>query len=303
LAPAATVVSAPTLVPALRDFRIVGYVTDWDVDVNRIQFDKLTHINYAFLLPEPDGTVRDAANVGKLDQVVERAHAQGVRVLISVGGWGYDQQFEKLAARPETRAAFVTALQRYAGAHALDGVDIDWEFPTGDTSAGNFLALMQALHAALQPEGKLLTAAVAALGENADGVGKDVFDLVDFLNLMAYDAPETNHSSYAFAAAALDYWGRRGLPAEKTVLGVPFYAQPGGLTYRQLIEFDPAAAHTDEVGYFGVKTYYNGIPTIQQKTRLARQRASGIMIWALPQDTADETSLLRAIYAAAVSQP
>ena len=32
-------------------FRIVGYVTDWDVIVNQIQFDKLTHINYAFLIP------------------------------------------------------------------------------------------------------------------------------------------------------------------------------------------------------------------------------------------------------------
>jgi chitinase len=304
-APTATTwpTAVPTAMPALDGFRIVGYVTDWDVVVDVIQFDKVTHINYAFLLPEPDGTVRDVANPWKLDQVVTQAHARGVKVLISVGGWGYDQQFETLAAKPETRAAFEAALLRYVKDHALDGVDIDWEYPTGDTSAQNYLALMQALHAGLQPQGKLLTAAVAALGDNGASILKEVFDEVDFLNLMVYDGPETNHASYGYALAALDYWAGRGLPPEKTVLGVPFYARPGEQTYRKLVDYDAAAANTDELDYYGQKVYYNGIPTMQQKVRLARQRASGLMIWALPQDTTDGTSLLNAIYHAALSRP
>ncbi len=293
---------APTPQAGLNGFRIVGYVTE-DVIVPLVQFDKLTHINYAFLLPQPDGTVRDVANPWMLDQLVALARPRGVKVLISVGGWGYAQPFEALAAKPETRAAFVAALQQYVKDHALDGVDIDWEFPASDVSAKNYLALMQALRAALQPQGKLLTAAVAAVGENGDGILKDVFDQVDFLNLMAYDGPEINHASYGYAEAALNYWTARGLPQEKTVLGVPFYARPGGLTYRQLVRWDPAAALADELVYMGTRVYYNGIPTLQQKTRLARQRASGIMIWALPQDTNDDSSLLKAIYQAAVSRP
>jgi len=291
-----------TPVPGLNGFRIVGYVTA-DVIVPLVQFDKLTHINYAFLLPQADGTVADVANPWQLDQLVALAQPQGVKVLISVGGWGYDQQFETLAARPETRATFVTALQRYVQDHALDGVDIDWEFPTGDVSAENYLALMRALHNVLQPEGKLLTAAVAAVGKNADGVVTDVFEEVDFLNLMAYDGPDVNHSSYGYAEAALQYWSARGLPQEKMVLGVPFYARPGESTYRQLIGYNPAAANTDELDYYHTKVYYNGIPTLQRKTRLARERASGIMIWALPQDTAGDTSLLKAIYQAAIQPP
>jgi GH18 family chitinase len=41
---------------------------------------------------------------------------------------------------------------------------------------------------------------------------------------------------------------------------------------------------------------YNGIPTIQQKTRLAMERAGGVMIWALDHDSHNETSLLNAIF-------
>jgi GH18 family chitinase len=292
----------PTPQPGLNGFRIVGYVTD-SVIVPLVQFDKLTHLNYAFLLPQPDGTVQDVANPWKLDQLVAQAQPYGVKVLISVGGWGYAQPFEALAAQPQTRAAFVATLARYLKDHALDGVDIDWEYPTSGGSAQNYLALMRELRAALQPERKLLTAAVAAVGENGDGILNEVFDQVDFLNLMAYDASETDHSPYSYAEAALDYWSARGLPQAKAVLGVPFYARPGWVPYRKLEQWDPAAANADELDYEGSEVYYNGIPTLQQKTRLARQRASGIMIWELTQDTDDDASLLKAIYQAALAGP
>ncbi len=59
-----------------------------------------------------------------------------------------------------------------------------------------------------------------------------MFDLVDFLNIMAYDGPGQNHSSYEFAEEALNYWRQRGLPQNKTVLGVPFYSRPGEVPYR-----------------------------------------------------------------------
>jgi hypothetical protein len=42
--------------------------------------------------------------------------------------------------------------------------------------------------------------------------------------------------------------------------------------------------------------YYNGIPTIQAKTRLALERAGGVMVWELSQGAAGEASLLGAIY-------
>ena len=81
-----------------------------------------------------------------------------------------------------------------------------------------------------------------ALGKNADGIQEAVFDQVDFFNIMAYDGPGQNHSSYEFAEEALNYWRQRGLPQSKTVLGVPFYSRPGEAPYRTLVAADPAAA-------------------------------------------------------------
>jgi GH18 family chitinase len=263
------------------------------VVIETIPFNKLTHINYAFLIPEADGTLMPFPNVWKLDNLVDLAHEKGVKVLISVGGWGYDSEFESLASNPTSRSMFIKNLVQFLIDHELDGIDIDWEYPDKD-SKNNFLALMIDLRNAL-PTDKLLTAAVVAAGENGDGIPKEVFSLVDFLNLMAYDGPQ--HATIDYTRNALDYWAERGLPQEKTVIGVPFYSQPFSAPYRQIIESDPSNAYRDETKYQGIDISYNGIPTIKDKTHLAMERASGIMIWTLEYDSfAEETSLLQAIH-------
>ena len=282
-------------------FRVVGYFANWEGLINPAQLPYVTHINYAFLLPNADGSVQEIANSWALEDLVAKAHENNVQVLISIGGWGPDKEFAELAASPESRQRFVQAVVDFVQQYHLDGADVDWEYPqAGTRQADDFTQLMKDLRAQLPPD-QLLTAAVA-LGNNADGVEAEVFDVVDFLNVMAYDGPGQNHSSYEFAAEALAYWQQRGLPADKTVLGVPFYSRPGELLYRQLVTSHPAAAHTDEVEYNGALTYYNGIPTMEKKTELAKRLASGIMIWTIAADTLDDTSLLKAIKRSA-SQP
>ena len=275
-------------------FRIIGYAPEWDTVVREIQFDKLTHINYAFLLPKPDGSFENLEHPEKLKDLVAEAHKHGVKVLISIGGWGYDEQFEALAADPESRAAFVQKAGQFAQDYALDGIDIDWEYPDEGEASQNYLKLMQDLRSTL-PDGKLLTSAVVSQGSLAEGIPAEVFPVVDFLNIMVYDDSQTDHSPYWLAEEALDYWKGRGLPAEKTVLGVPFYGRPEGIAYRKLVQADPTAAERDISEYEGKKIYYNGMETMQRKTELAMQRASGIMIWELAHDTLDSTSLLSVI--------
>jgi chitinase len=284
--------ASPTVSPTA--FRIVGYVADVDGSVEQIQFGKLTHINYAFLTPNADGTLADLANPSKLDEIVACAHAAGVKVLISVGGWGWDPQFENVAPDPVMRSTFAARLIQFVAAHGLDGVDIDWEYPDPGPSAGHYLSLMKELRAGL-PESRLLTAAVVAEGATGQGIQADVFSLVDFLNVMAYDSPGPSHSAYSYAERSLAYWSGRGLPRDKMVLGVPFYSRPVEVPYRKLVATNAAAPNGDELDYFGTMVNYNGIATIRAKTRLAIDRASGIMAWSLAQDTTDSTSLLGAI--------
>jgi chitinase len=275
-------------------FRIVGYVTDTGVQITDEQLEQLTHLNYAFALPQSDGSLLALSNPWKLQDYVERAHARAISVLISVGGWGPDPEFEALAADPPSRDRFVSAVTGMVDEYDLDGADIDWEYPDPGASAEAFVGLMRDLRAAL-PEDKLLTAAVAAVGPSADGVMPEVFDSVDFLNVMAYDGAGSAHSPMSYAEDALDYWTALGLAAEQTVLGVPFYSRPAEVSYRDLVEADPAAADVDEFDWHGTMQNYNGLPTIRAKTELAMRRSSGIMIWTIAHDTSDGTSLLRAI--------
>ena len=215
---------------------------------------------------------------------------------------GDDSAFVELASNSETRATFVSNIIDFVVQHNLDGVDMDWEYPSTNDEAEDYTALMTELRAALDELSgdKFLTAAVIAQGDwNGQYIQSAVFDQVDFFNIMAYDEYQAiNHSTLAYATTSIDYWENRGLSREKTVLGVPFYARPSWATYSSYVDADPANACTDSVG----DNYYNGIPTIRIKSELANDRVCGMMMWELSQDTHDETSLLKAMWEVVAGQ-
>ncbi|MGM1065307.1 glycosyl hydrolase family 18 protein, partial [Saccharothrix sp. Mg75] len=295
------VATAPTAQAALpAGFKSVGYLPSWAGDVNAVQYGKLTHVNYSFALPNGNGTLQAIPDTGKLSALVTRAHANGVKVSLAIGGWndGDDSAFEALAGNATSRTTFVNSVVNVVNQYGLDGVDIDWEYPDPGTSATNFTALMGQLSTAMRSRGKLLTAAVVSGGGTAEGVQTAVFNHVDWLNIMAYDGG-TPHANYDWSIASANYWKGRGLPAAKTVLGVPFYSRPNYYTYAQLVAMDPANANRDCVTVGGVQQCYNGLPTIRRKTQWAVANAGGIMNWELSQDTTGSTSLLNAIFEAA----
>ena len=93
------------------------------------------------------------------------------------------------------------------------------------------------------------------------------------------------------------YWTEtRGMPSYKVVLGVPFYARPSWAVYGTILEIVPDAYDKDHVAYNGMEVYYNGVETIVEKTKYAREKLGGIMILELTQDASDmDKSLLQAI--------
>ena len=273
-------------------FRVVGYLPAFrGTDVTPTQLTQLTHVNYAFVLPTAQGGLQPVRNPDKLRRLVAAAHAAKVKVLISVGGWnnGDPSAFEAIGADAGLTRTFAASLLALAAEYQLDGIDIDWEHPNATTAAG-YAALMHQLATALHPRGLLLTSAVAGPAWAGAGVPASVFADVDFLNLMSYDGQPPAHATYADAQQALTYWEGRGLPAGKTVLGLPFYGRPSEESFAALLArgADPAADMFDAVGY-------NGLATIKSKTRLALAQASGVMIWEVTQDAAGPNSLLSAI--------
>lgn len=119
-----------------------------------------------------------------------------------------------------------------------------------------------------------------------------------------------SHSSMANTIADIEIYatGRR-IPKEKLTLGVPFYGYLYGpditgrpyrpsMNYKDIVSEFPQAASTDSVINMadGKSVFYNGIPTIKQKTTLAKEKVSGIMIWQLGGDASGSKSLLKAIF-------
>lgn len=85
------------------------------------------------------------------------------------------------------------------------------------------------------------------------------------------------------------------MPKEKLVLGVPFYARPSWKEYRDLVEENTENAYRDYAPGENLDSYYNGINTIKEKTRLATRKASGMMVFDMNEDAVEEYSLLKAI--------
>jgi chitinase len=289
--------------PAAPRFPVIGYFPSWTgAAVTQIQFDKLTHVNYAFVNPTPDGGLT-GVNAKLLEDLVKECHAHGVKVSASLGGWkgGNASHWKAMASRPASRAEFVKNVTKLCDLYKLDGIDIDWEYPDSST-ATMFAAMIRELGESLHKQWRILSATVNAMGdERGAHIRGEVFNNVDFIGIRAYDwnwaARNAPHSTYGLADSSLDYWLKRGCPRKKAVLGVPFYgrsynAENTYIKYRELVELDDEAPKKDQAeGY-----YYNGIPTLMKKTELAIRKGGGIMIWEISQDTTGEASLLGAIH-------
>lgn len=286
--------------------KVIAYIPNW-VDLNAfsgtIQYSKLTHINIAFENPDANGYL--SFNSGS-NTIINAAHAQNVKVFVSLGGGSVseggairDNYFNLIT--PANRTAFVQKIYDYVVAHNFDGVDVDLEGPAINADYGGFvIALANKLHA----NGKLISAALSE-GYGGANVPASTFAAYDWINIMAYDAtgpwaPNNpgQHSPYSMAVNQFNYWTGRGLPASKAVIGLPFYGYGFGASANQGISFAnivaqyPGAENVDQVGN---TIYYNGIPTIKQKTTFAIQNAAGVMIWELSQDATGAKSLLTAV--------
>jgi chitinase len=154
----------------------------------------------------------------------------------------------------------------------------------------------------------MLTAAVATVYKTR--YTDAALSLFDFINIMSYDktgpwrpGKPGPHAPYEMAVEDVDYWaGEKAIAKEKLNLGIPFYGYgfgpkvPADMSYKKIINTYIGAEKTDSVTTKdGGTIYYNGVPTIKNKTKLALQRTGGIMMWQLLQDTTGSNSLLSVV--------
>lgn len=287
-------------------FRIVGYYSlDAAMsDVDRAPLNYLTHVNLWFLNPDSAGNfTRDLSG---LTGFVNAAHERDVKVLFSIGGGSKQPQYKRLL-QDEHRPMLIRNLIKEVIKYNLDGIDVDLE---GSDIDNYYESFVLELAAALKQHNKLITAAIAIYYK--DQFTDKALSAYDFVNVMSYDRtgpwrPDKPgpHSLYEHAVEDLDYFGiERKVPREKMTLGVPFYgygfgpagSQAASMNYRAIVEKFKGAEKKDQLTMpDGKILYYNGIPTMKRKTKLAGEKASGIMIWQVLGDAPGKKSLLRTI--------
>ena len=246
---------------------VLAYVTSWSSVMPDL--DYVTHINYAFghvneefngiminRPPRPDSDNDDgrATSEDRLRSIVElKKQKPSLKIMLSIGGWG-SGRFSEMAADETNRLAFAADCQRVVKEFGLDGIDMDWEYPTS-SSAGissspedtdNFTLLMRDIRQAIGND-KLLTLASAANARYVDF--KAIEPYIDFVNIMTYDMgrPPTHHAAFKpsehtrnSCIESVDKHVEAGMPINKLTLGIPFYGRgidtiPGFIDYKNII--------------------------------------------------------------------
>lgn len=222
-----------------------AYVWDWYLKtVDEHDAAVLDIINIAFGLVKDDALFFDKPHV---PSEIARIHAlkPEMKVLLSVGGWGAGG-FSIMSRTPEGIAKFTASCVDAVETYGLDGIDLDWEYPTID-SAGidadpsdkyNFTLLLQSLRAALDaayPDThKMLTIAAGAGKYYVDAVEiPEITKVLDYISLMTYDmrgawSPAGHHTALYGSPSAdetVRLFHEAGVPKEKLMIGAAFYSR------------------------------------------------------------------------------
>lgn len=285
-------------------FKVVGYLGSGGFGkIDDLELEKLTHLNLAFANPDENGKLIFSRSKD-IKPVVEKGHEAGLKVFISLAGGGKpDTAIWNSVLQPANLPTFVNSILNYVDENNLDGVDVDIEENLLPYIGKGYTPFVLELRDALHAKGKGITCALGATGFHRS-VSQESLEAYDFINVMVYDKtgpwrPNNvgPHAPFSFAERAIKCWvDKRKIPADRIVLGMPFYgwdfSHPArSKTYRNIVKENPEHAYTDQVD----SLYFNGIPTIVDKTQLAKKKLNGVMFWEISQDTVHEMSLLRAV--------
>jgi chitinase len=180
------------------------------------------------------------------------AHAAGVEVYPSIGGWSLSDPFPAMAANPEARKRFASQCVDLIKNYNFDGIDLDWEYPGYVDHSGtpddtvNFNLLLDDVRSALdelEAETGRYYGITAALPCGPDIIANQdiahVSSVLTELNLMTYDfhgswnpttgvnAPlyDQEGSAEFSVHGCVENWLAGGAKKDKINIGFPFYGR------------------------------------------------------------------------------
>jgi chitinase len=238
-------------------YKVIAYAMG-RADFSRIHPEKLTHINYAFGLVNTNGEafIRTNAPAHLAQLQALKSANPNLKIILSIGGWGADN-FSDAALTDDSRKKFAASCLRILKQYALDGIDIDWEYP-GQPGPGikfraedkqNFTSMLRELRGELDalsdarhrtgPNRYTLTIASAG-GKYFEHTEMDkLHAYLDWINIMTYDFygsfsgpghhaglrnPQNGFAHRTTESDVNDHL-HAGIPPGKLVVGAAFYAK------------------------------------------------------------------------------
>ena len=229
---------------------VIAYYSGNSKSIDNYSVEQLTHIIYSFCHLRGNklavDNAGDSATIKKL--VTLKRNNPGLKVLLSLGGWGGCEFCSPVFATDAGRKEFAQSVKEVNDYFKTDGIDLDWEYPAIEGHPGhawqaadkpNFTALVKAIRNNLGEKHEISFAAGGFskfLEQSIDW--KEVMPLVNKVNLMSYDlingySPVTGHHTPLYSTAsqkestdaAVRYLLSIGVPANKIVIGAAFYAR------------------------------------------------------------------------------
>ena len=312
---------------------LMGYLIN-GYKPTKAQFEQMTHIAISFLRAEDSsGKIVMTAGWENLDEVVDAAHANNVKVVISFGG-GEFKITSELMGIEKNRKNLIKNIIAFMKKYNLDGFDCDWEPSWIDDKiemedinnaiTNHYFKFIKEFREALDIEfgkgQKSFSAAILNKNSVWYSPSKQIahfpkngwWHYLDWVSLMNYDNDlGSKHSTFESVfgdQGSVSYWTNFGIPKSKIIIGIPFYGRAGWgeeyLFYRQIIELFPSLKDNVDVIIFdkdklGQKEYgFNGVSTVKKKVKESQKLGlAGLMLWQIAGDVkiGHEKSLLKAI--------
>lgn len=229
-----------------------GTLQDDDIPYVCQVFDAWAAIDMPNNDPNGDGAGWPNGTFAQLNHL--KGQHPHLKTMISIGGWTLSDQFSDMAKTASSRETFVASCVQIMLDYGFDGIDVDWEYPvSGGLTDGapedkeNFTLLLAEFRSQLDALGGDYPLTIASPAGPQTIPNLDLAAIapyLDWINLMAYDfhgswSDTTDFQNALYAKqgtaiaeanvnTAVETYISSGVPAEKMVIGVPFYGRGWG---------------------------------------------------------------------------
>ena len=264
----------------LTDGVSMGYMYFSNSTASDNTYENIDIVVFAHVKANATGALYNLSTINSyLPSRVTKCHNNGTYALLSLGMLDNDHlgYMSTIAASAELRATLINNLVDAINTYHLDGIDIDWEFPSSSEKE-NFTLFMHELRDAVKANNPHhLVCAATGIDSYTRYDFANSAQYIDYISIMTYDmqyvTKEATYSSHhsalsykqyhcykAISNAYTYYVTNSGIAPSKLILGIPFY----GRKFTDTDGLGQSATSSGAISYSAIVSDYLNNPNYEQ---------------------------------------